>query len=110
MLGKPQQVGSELCRTVVVRVQKHQNAPVRPGSAGRERDRPLHFLGFQNLVALHSDGSGNFQRNARDHAFGDSSQQDGNGIHFSVAFDDCGNSVHTSGIRAEQLELACLQS
>ena len=110
VLGEPQQIGSEVCRTVVVRVQKHQNAPVRPGSAGRERNCTLHFFGLQNLMAFHSDRSGHVQRDAWGNAFGDSPEQDGNRLYFTVAFDDCRNPMHASEPGAKQVELACLQS
>ena len=110
VLGEPQQAGSELRRTVVVRVQKHQNAPVRPGSTGCQRDRALHLFGFHNLVPLDSDRSGNFQRDTRGQVFGDSPEQDGNRLYFTVAFDDCRNPVHASEPGAEEVELACLQS
>ena len=96
--GTVQQPGGELCRTIVVRIQEHQNATVRPGSTSGERNRALQLLGFQNLVALHPDGSGNFQCDARDNAFGDSSEQDGNRLYFSVAFDDGRNPVCRHGL------------
>ena len=83
---------------------------MRPGSTNCERDRARHLFGFHNLVPLHSNGSGNFQRDTRGHAFGDSPEQNGNRFYFTVAFDDCRDPVHASEPGAEQVELACLQS